>query len=1152
MIDTPAVTASPTAASAATTATAAPVVPSIGARRIVSAYQIADALSLPRPTDQQRAVIEAPLAPALVIAGAGSGKTETMANRVLWLLANGHLRAGEILGLTFTRKAAGELAARIRERIEQLAAFGLLPGDYDEFDAPAVATYNSFANTIYRDHAILLGRESDGEVLGAASAWQLARSIVVASTDPRLPDLRKNVDPITKAVLSLSHELSENIVDSEQVREMAAQFAEVADLPPGGSGSYPDAAKLAASVGGLGVLIDLAEAFSAAKARLGFVEYADQVALALEIVRRVPRVATDFRQRYRVVLLDEYQDTSVVQTWLLSELFAGHPVMAVGDPNQSIYGWRGASAANLEQFGGQFGGGSIAEFNLTTSWRNGRGILAVANALVAPLVPETRVRVEKLEAGPTATSFPVDVAFAESVEDEAEATAVWLKERLARSGQNGTGNGVPPTAAMLFRTRKSQSWFMAALRRHEIPFHVLGIGGLMAEPEIADLVSALRVINDPTAGSELIRLLAGSRWRIGVRDLRMLYRVASWLRDRDYAQRPYDDDIKNQLRASVAEGEGGSIVDAVDFIATARPNHSQLASFSAVGLERLRDAGRTLARLRSRGGLDLLDFVTLVEQELQLDIEVVANDFRPLGGANMEAFLDAISGYLSVDDASTLGGFLGWLKEAEWRDGLAPRPEAAEPGTVQLLTIHGSKGLEWDLVVVPRWVEDELPGKPLEGFGGWLTFGSLPWPFRGDAAELPEFPWELANTRKELLAFRVDFMEAVKHRHVLEERRLAYVAVTRARHGLLLSGSFWATQTTPRGPSPFLRELEASGVIGELPEGPGQEENPLGDDLGGIIWPLDPLGSRRAKVEAAAEAVRVADPTATGRWGEELDLLLTERARRLDSGIAVRVPTRVPASRFKDYVTDPASVAAALRRPMPERPYRATRLGTLFHGWVEERYGVSGTSEELDSFSTEVDFDLDLDLDFGSGSGSGSDLRDGVPRDGEPGYRNPATVEQAELARLQATFERSPWASKAPVEVEREIHLILDGQIIVCKIDAVYLTGGGLDDSAGGTSGAIPGGTSGSVTSGFIPHPTARYEVVDWKTGKAPRDEKDLADKQLQLALYRLAYARWKNIEPELIDAVFYYVSDDRIIRPERIFDEAELIALWRGSLTNR
>ena len=1052
--------------------------------------QIADVLGLPRPTEQQRAVIEAPLGPALVVAGAGSGKTETMANRVLWLLANRHVRPGEILGLTFTRKAAGELSARIRTRIDQLAEKGLVADDYDAFEVPQVSTYNSFANTIYRDNAMLIGREGDGAILGAASAWQLARSITIASTDERLIELGKSVDVVTKAVLALSGAVSENIVDVAQVRAMAARFAGLVDLPPGGRGAYEDAANLAKTVGSLDVLLDLAGQFADAKKRRGFVEFSDQVALALEIVRSTPRVRTEFREQFTVVLLDEYQDTSVVQTWLLAELFADHPVMAVGDPNQSIYGWRGASAANLESFSAQFAGGDAGEYNLATSWRNGHGILAVANSLVEPLLPHTRVRVERLGAGPKASDRPVEVEFAETVLDEAEAAAIWMGKRLEESGADGQ----PPTAAMLFRARKNQVHFIEALRRHDIPYHVLGVGGLLAEPEIADLVSALSVLNNPSAGSELIRLLAGSRWRIGVRDLRALRGVASWLNKRDYAQQPLDDDVLQRLRDSVAEGEGGSIVDAIDFIAHAKPGHTMLSGFSELGLERLRDAGQVFARLRSRAGLDLLDYVTLVEQELQLDIEVVANEFRALGGANMEAFFDALGGYLAVDDGANLGGFLGWLREAEWRDGLSPRPEDPEPGTVQILTIHGAKGLEWDAVVVPRLVEDELPSRPLEGFNGWLSFGSLPWPFRGDAAELPEFLWELADSRKDLLDSKAAFSDLVRERHELEERRLAYVAVTRARHSLLLTGSFWSSQSKPRGPSPFLAQLADAGVIGALPDGTDNEANPLGDEVDVVSWPLDPLGNRRARVEAAAAAVREADPGASGRWSAELDLLLAERSARLNANSYVEVPSRVPASRFKDFVTDPASVARSLRRPMPEKPYRATRLGTLFHSWVEERSGTSGSVEELDTLATESDTD-------------------------------DAPIDSEQLASLQRTFEHSAWASRKPTEVEREIHLILDGQIIICKIDAVYVV-----DAVDGQP--------------------ERYQVVDWKTGKAPRDAEDLDEKQLQLALYRLAYSQWRGIDPALIDAVFYYVADDRVITPDHLYDEKELVERWRASFS--
>jgi DNA helicase-2/ATP-dependent DNA helicase PcrA len=278
--------------------------------------------------------------------------------------------------------------------------------------------------------------------------------------------------------------------------------------------------------------------------------------------------------------------------------------------------------------------------------------------------------------------------------------------------------------------------------------------------------------------------------------------------------------------------------------------------------------------------------------------------------------------------------------------------------------------------------------------------------------------------------------------------------------------------------------LADAGIVDPLPETTLEEANPLGDRMEVVTWPFDPLGGRRAAVEAAAQAVRAAEPAIGGQWQRELELLLAERAGRTADEELVELPLRIPASRFKEYLTDPAAVAASLRRPMPEKPYRATQLGTLFHAWVEDRYGAGDATDELDALSTEADTEY-------------------------------VAVDDAELARLRETFEHSPWATRRPVEVEREIHLPFAGRTVICKIDAVY----GLD-----------GG---------------RYEIVDWKTGKSPKDAQDLEEKQLQLALYRLAFAAWKGIDPELVDAVFYYVSDDRVIRPERLFDRAELEQRW-------
>ena len=354
------------------------------------------------------------------------------------------------------------------------------------------------------------------------------------------------------------------------------------------------------------------------------------------------------------------------------------------------------------------------------------------------------------------------------------------------------------------------------------------------------------------------------------------------------------------------------------------------------------------------------------------------------------------------------------------------------------------------------------------------------------------------------------YKEQLADRHDAEERRLIYVATTRAQQQLLLTGAFWGGGTTVRKPSRYLLELAEAGLIADLPEGSEHGEKPATDEDATEVWPFDPLGTRRPVVEAAAALVRAHDeqgadagaPTdadaaagaAETPWSREVTLLLTERAERLAGPGPLDLPTRIPASRFKDYVDDPAAVLARLRRPMPERPYRATRLGTLFHSWVEQRSTGASSGDLIDAGLTELDVETDLELDTAPDTGAGLELE--------------------QLETFKATFERSPWAALAPEEVEIEIHHVLGDQVFICKLDAVYKTATG-------------------------------YQVVDWKTGKAPKDAADLELKQTQLALYRLAYATWKGIDPDLVDAVFYFVADDRIVAPERLYSEEDLLRAW-------
>ncbi len=1078
----------------------------------LGADEIARRLGLHQPTPEQRAVIEAdPVAQSLVVAGAGSGKTETMANRVVWLLANGFVDVPEVLGLTFTRKAAGELADRIRERVGQLVAEGVADVVLDPLESATVSTYNAFAGAIYREHALRIGREPDAAILGEAAAWQLARSIVASSADERLVEIDASLDRVTGAVLSLSRALAENVTDSRDVRAFARDFLAMADLPieaPRKRTPFESFVSALGVVEALPPLLDLADAYAAAKRDRGYVEFSDQIALALQICTAHPDVVHEHRERFATVLLDEYQDTSVVQTRLLAMLFAGHPVMAVGDPDQSIYGWRGASAANLARFSADFAPSSSADvYDLSTSWRNPVVVLEAANALIAPL--DAGIPKAPLRPSPFAGPGRLDVSWYETIDEEASGVASWFAERMRPGG---------PTGALLCRTFAHVDLFANALRERGVPVHVLGVAGLLDQPVVADLVCALRVVHDPTAGSELLRLLGGARWCIGPADLAALGGLARWLAERDLATRRLADEVRQGIRSSIAPDESPSIVDALDFLLTAPDDHRALTAFTTEGLARLRRAGAQLQSLRRRAGLGLVDFVTLVQQELLLDIEAAANASQPLGPPSLETFADLVAGFVDTAEHATLGAFLGWLTEAEQRDRLSPRQDDPEPGAVQVLSIHGAKGLEWDVVAIPRMVEGELPSAP-RSTKGWLTFGTLPDEFRGDRDEIPELVWRGVQSQSEFDEAVRAYAAENRERHADEERRLAYVGVTRARSELLLTGSWWATQKSPRKPSTFLRELVPIGLIEPeaLPNLPEHDENPRAAEASRVTWPLDSLGARRPAVIRAADAVRAAAAGPSGfevgpALADDLRMLLEERRRRAEGAPIGEVPTRVPASRFKDYVDDPAAVAAELARPMPQRPYRATRIGTLFHAWVEQRstggpgaggaVPVDGTSADLDALDLEFDLTADELVD------------DAV---------------EGRLERLRATFAASEWADRKPTAVELELHLPLDEHVFVCKLDAVYEVD---PESEAGRRGI-------------------RYQVVDWKTGAAPRDARELELRQTQLALYRLAYARWAGVPASAIDAVFYYVENDRVLRPDVLYDEDAIRRAW-GTVASR
>jgi DNA helicase-2/ATP-dependent DNA helicase PcrA len=1110
---------------------------------MITALEIAQRLGRPAPTEEQVAVIEAPVEPLLVVAGAGSGKTETMSSRVVWLVANGLVAPEDVLGLTFTRKAAGELAERVRRRLRALRAHGLAPGSGDSAGAlgegePVVSTYHAYAASLVSDHGLRLGVEPQSTVLSDAGAWQLA-SEVVETWRGDLPAVEAAPTTLAAALLQLAGECAEHLVDPEDVlgfvdeveafvRTLPKDDKAVARYGAGVPGEpYAKVSALLAVQQARKQVVPLLREYQRRKREADQLDFGDQVLVAARLAREVPAVSATERARHRVVLLDEYQDTSYAQLALLRSLFGdGHPVTAVGDPHQSIYGWRGASAGNLVSFPAHFRRADdtpAARLPLATSWRNDVGVLAAANVVAGPLNDALDAgSVAVLRPRPGAGTGRVRTAFAATVEEEAAEVAarlseVWRadSERLAVQCRVPGAEPRPRrTAAVLCRKRSQFVVLQRALREAGLPVEVVGLGGLLSTPEVADVVATLHVLHDPGRGDHLARLLTGARWRLGPRDVAAL---GAWARQLQ-RRRTHGVDAAESDPVDVVvlpdEVEAVSLVEALDELPPAGWTGPDGRGVSPRALRRLGRLAGTLRRLRTRTHLPVADLVGEVERSLLLDVEVGA---RPGSSpsferANLDALADAAASFSAGSQRPGLGGFLSWLDAAEVRErGLEPGAADVATDAVQLLTVHASKGLEWDVVAVPGLVEKSFPatGDTAPGWlGGASSLGVLPYPLRGDRTSLPEFAITSASTQQELNTRREDFLAACGEHQLAEERRLAYVAFTRAKEELLLSGAYWDEATRPREPSRFLREvLEAPpgtvpGLV-SLPPAPTpgpDEPNPRTANPQRVVWPVDPLASRRVDVDAGAALVRAAlagrdsadvpagdaaDDEEVRSWGDQTALLLTERAAAHQTP-GVLLPAHLSASRLVALAQDPDALALQLRRPVPLEPRPATRRGTAFHAWLEQRFTASTLLDLVDL----------------------------------PGSADEDAADDRELAALQRTYLASEWAARDPVAVEVSVETPVADLVVRGRIDAVFAA----TDPDGRT----------------------RWDVVDWKTGRPPEGDAARA-RDVQLAVYRLAWSRWHGVPLQDVSAAFFYASTGDTVRPVDLLDADDLERLVRS-----
>ncbi len=574
--------------------------------------------------------------------------------------------------------------------------------------------------------------------------------------------------------------------------------------------------------------------------------------------------------------------------------------------------------------------------------------------------------------------------------------------------------------------------------------------------------------------------------------------------------------------------DAASLVEALDWLPREGWTSAHGRQLSPEALERLQRLSAELRQLRGYMGDDLTTLLGEVERAMLLDIEVAARPGISIHQArrNLDAFQDAAAGFLHTSQRVDVLAFLAWLEAAAAEEnGLDAAAPEVNHEAVQLLTVHASKGLEWDVVFVPGLNAGAFPSSRDSRWSSGSA--ALPWPLRGDRADLPQ--WDLDQPdQKGWLDAEKEFKSAVQAHGEAEERRLAYVAYTRAKHVLWVSSAAWVgSRAGMADMSPFLAELEvlaADGAAAIHPLSVSEEVAAGGEpaDLGtggGRAGRMTPSKGRSTRAPATRlrlvpgrraamqprrpgcwrpwtpDVLRWTSPPRPGALGADSAAPSARSRRRLgargrdacwNAGPAgplvqdVHLPGHISASTLVDLEDDAGSVVARLRRPVPREPGMSARKGTAFHAWVEEYFGTAGM------------------LDLGEAAGSDDHI--------DEAYGLDAMVE---------TFRQSEWAHRAPAHVEVPVETRIGDVVVRGRIDAVFR------DADGG------------------------WDLVDWKTGRRP-SAAQLKTKAVQLAVYRLAWARLKDVPLDQVRAAFYYVADNQVVRPHDL-GSAERLEADRG-----
>ncbi|OFX26872.1 MAG: hypothetical protein A2Z07_03380 [Armatimonadetes bacterium RBG_16_67_12] len=673
--------------------------------------------------------------PLLIVAGAGTGKTLAITRRIAWLIATRRAKPSEILALTFTEKAAAEMEARV----DALVPYG--------FVDTWISTFHAFGDRVLRDQALEAGLGPDFRVLSRPEQFIFFRDRLY---ELPLDRYRPAGDPTRyiDAMLSLISRAKDEDISPEDIEEYARML-------DGQAGTSPDQLDLREAAVAHAELARVYAAYQSLLRQAGRVDFGDLILIPLRLFRERPDVLRRYQERFRYILVDEFQDTNHAQFELVKLLAASHRnITVVGDDDQSIYKFRGAAISNILGFARTYP--DARQVVLTENFRSTQPILDAAYRLIQHNNPdrlEARNGLDKRLVAHRTGEEPVRHLHFETLTDEADAVAGMIAEHAASGGRYAD-------CAILVRANGDADPFMRALNVRGIPWWFSGTRGLYDREEVRVALAFLRVLADPTDNLSLYYLGTSPLYVIDATDLaRALSYANRRHRSLEYTFRHLGGapelagELSPESKASIAR-----LVEDLDEMRALMRHHA---------------TGRVLYEyLVTRTG-----YIRRLATSEQPGDEVKV--------ANLARLFDIVARHGDVAVYDRVPEFVRRMEDliAAGDDPPTPDPDPDFDG-VQILTVHKAKGLEFPVVFIVNCVADKFPSRA-----------------RRDPLELPD---ELVRDREVL---------PTGDSHLQEERRLFYVGMTRAKDRLVVTSGRDYGRVRARKLSRFVLEaLDEPGV----------------------------------------------------------------------------------------------------------------------------------------------------------------------------------------------------------------------------------------------------------------------------------------------------------------------------------------------------